>query len=73
MYRGVLRPDNYAFMPMGYFLVERTLGDSPSYGYRCPVWTRDAKAHFAQVAAQGAALGDADTLANFWKTLLEHM
>ena len=76
MYRGALRPGNYGFVPMGYFLIERTLGDVSSYGYRCPVFTRDAesKSRFAQVAAQHASTGEGDTpLAKFWASLLEKM
>ena len=34
IFRGVLREGQFSYMPYGWFIVERTLGDAISYGIR---------------------------------------
>ena len=76
LFRGQIRPGNFQYMPMGYIVAEKTVGDQHSYGFRTPVFTKNAKskAVFNElVSAHNAICADADPISNFWKLIEQFM
>eukprot|EP00959_Pyramimonas_sp_CCMP1952_P412631 8646698-Pyramimonas_sp.AAC.1 len=64
----------YLYMPMGYAVIERTLGDANSYGIRVAVFDKspETKAGLNEMLKQMDTSND-DSLVKFWKAVQTHM
>ena len=74
IFKGVMRAGSFCYMPFGYMVIERTLGDTHGYGFRAAA----LDATPAGVEALGqmqrelkAIAGDEDALVKLWATVID--
>ena len=76
LFRGVVRPGNFMYVPAGHLLVERCLGTTNCYGYRTAAFGRSetSTAAFRRMLEQARTLADkSDPLVKFWCTVAEEL
>ena len=74
MHHATLRAGEYMYIPLGFVVMERTLGDVNSYGYRTASLEKTEKtvAKFREMKQQlEATVTPEDALVRFWTTVLE--
>ena len=74
IYKTMLRPMEFCYMPMGYYVLERTVGDVHGYGYRTAAYDNNAENLTVlelMKSQMEAAAGQGHSLVRFWKLILD--